>query len=155
MAYTIHVLTNPLMRLSQYLHQNFRREDAEIVYSSWGGSILTHPPTTLLQYRFDAIYALLTLLSTEVISTLSNVVFEHLPVRMQDQNPTQLASETKEKDQSPNESSQNDSPAAKKGDKEARKQWEQGEGAQMVDLLQCKQLQTATYAVSEGSTGNF
>ena len=74
---------------------------------------------------------------------------------MHDQCPTQPASETKEKDQSPKEGSRNDSLAAQEGDKEARKQWGQGEGAQMVDLLQRQQLQTATYAVSEGNTGIF
>ena len=41
------------------------------------------------------------------------------------------------------------------GDKDGRKRWGEGEGAPVVELLQHKQLQTATYAVDDGSTGMY
>ena len=84
------------------------------------------------------------LFPTEVISTLSNVVFEHLPAY--DEGPAETAS-VKEEDQSSTGGGAGD------GGKEARKQWGQGEGPPVVELLQHKQLQTATYAVDDGNTG--
>ena len=41
------------------------------------------------------------------------------------------------------------------GDKDGRKQWEEGEGAPVVELLKHKQLQTATYAIDDGNTGMY
>ena len=84
----------------------------------------------------------------EVISTLSNVVFEHLPAY--DESPADPPSE--KKDQPAVGGRDNGEVREEKG-KDTRKQWGQGEGPPVVELLQNKQLQTATYAVDDGNTG--
>jgi hypothetical protein len=85
-----------------------------------------------------------------VISTLSNVVFEHLPSN--GESPVEPANEKEEDQPSVGE-------AEGGGDggrgKEARKQWGQGEGPPVIELLQHKQLQTVTYAVDDGNTGIY
>lgn len=91
------------------------------------------------------------LFSTDVISTLSNVVFEHLPA-YDDESPTEPVNE-KEADQSSTGGGPEE--AGEEEGKEARKQWGQGEGPPIVELLQHKQLQTATYAVDDGNTGTL
>lgn len=85
-------------------------------------------------------------------STLSNVVFEHLPA--DDDNPSEppaVVSSGGREVQPSTEGS--DVAQAGEGGKGARKQWEEGEGAPLVELLQHKQLQTATYAVNSDNTG--
>ena len=91
------------------------------------------------------------LLSTDVISTLSNVVFEHLPVH--DESPGEPASEKKEDE--PSVVGGAGEVGGEGGGKEGRKQWGQGQGPPVIELLQHKQLQTATYAVDDGNTGNL
>ena len=94
------------------------------------------------------------LFSTEVISTLSNVVFEHLPAY--DESPAEPASEKKEEQTSTGGgggAGDDNGEGGGEGGKEARKQWGQGEDPPVIELLQHKQLQTATYAVDNGNTG--
>ena len=43
--------------------------------------------------------------------------------------------------------------SSKEGVKDVRKQWGEGGGVPLVELLQHKELQTATYAVDDGKTG--
>ena len=92
-----------------------------------------------------------------MISTLSNVVFERLPAY--DESPAEPASE-KEEDQ-PSTGGRgggaggDDGETGGEGGKEARKQWGQGEGPPIIELLQHKQLQTTTYAVDDGNTGSL
>ena len=95
------------------------------------------------------------LFSTEVISTLSNVVFEHLPAY--DESPAEPASEKEEEQPSTGGegggAGDDDVEGGREGGKEVRKQWGQGEGPPVIELLQHKQLQTATYTVDDGNTG--
>ena len=91
------------------------------------------------------------LLSTDVISTLSNVVFEHLPAH--DESPGEPASEKKEDE--PSVVGEAGEVGMEGGGKEGRKQWGQGQGPPVIELLQHKQLQTATYAVDDGNTGSL
>ena len=90
------------------------------------------------------------LLSTDVISTLSNVVFEHLPTH--DESPGEPASEKEDK---PSVVGGAGEVGVEGGGKEGRKQWGQGQGPPVIELLQHKQLQTATYAVDDGNTGSL
>lgn len=97
---------------------------------------------------------MLTTISAEVISTLSNVVFEHLPA--DDESPSEPASEKEEGQPSVGEAEGGgDGGTGGERGKEARKQWGQGEGPPVIELLQHKQLQTATYAVDDGNTGTY
>ena len=87
-------------------------------------------------------------------STLSNVVFEHLSA--DDDNPSEppaVVSSGGREVQPSTEGS--DVAQAGEGGKGARKQWGEGEGAPLVELLQHKQLQTATYAINSDNTGTM
>ena len=89
-------------------------------------------------------------------STLSDVVFECLPSN--DEVPSESnvpACDTKREIQ-PTPAETNvvgQALASKDGEKNVRKQWGEGEGVPVVELLQHKQLQTTTYAVGNGDTG--
>ena len=91
-----------------------------------------------------------------VTSTLSDVVFERLPAN--DEVPSESKAptcDTKREDQpAPGVTSVvGQASASKDGEKNVRKQWGEGEGVPVVELLQHKQLQTATYAIGNGDTG--
>lgn len=90
-----------------------------------------------------------------VTSTLSNVVFEHLPSN--DEAPNESApitsnAEREDKSTRVEGSVGGQAPASRDGGEDARKQWGEG-GVPVVELLLQKQLQTATYAVNDGNTG--
>ena len=79
------------------------------------------------------------------------MVFEHLPAN--DESPTEPAMrDSGKEDQSSSAGGGGD--AGQAGGEGDRKQWGEGEGAPIVELLQHKQLQTATYAVNDGNTGS-
>ncbi len=82
------------------------------------------------------------------------MVFEHLPSN--GESPAEPASEKEEDQPSVGEvEGGDDGGAGGERAKEARKQWGQGEGPPVIELLQHKQLQTATYAVDDGNTGIY
>ena len=79
------------------------------------------------------------------------MVFEHLPAH--DESPGEPASEKKEDE--PSVVGGAGEVGMEGGGKEGRKQWGQGQGPPVIELLQHKQLQTATYAVDDGNTGSL
>lgn len=84
------------------------------------------------------------------------MVFEHLPSNAETPSePNAPTCDAKREDQpTPGEKNVGgQAPAGKDEGKNVRKQWGEGEGAPVVELLQHKQLQTATYAVGNGDTG--
>ena len=89
-------------------------------------------------------------------STLSDVVFECLPSNDEvPSEPNAPTCDAKREDQPiPGEMSiVGQASSSKEGEKNVRKQWGGGEGVPIVELLQHKQLQTATYAVGKGDAG--
>ena len=89
---------------------------------------------------------------SEVTSTLSNVVFERIPASSATPGgPPAVVSVAESEDMS---SGAVEADREGGGRQDARKKWGgEGEAAPLIELLQHKQLQTATYAANVRDTG--